>query len=104
MVTFLSCEEVRSNIKYTLSFSSVSVTGVSEASDDSKDHEKKIELSLTASEQSLMMSDDITQCLFSAVENWEMMREKALTFNLPVSIIIYHIAGNFGEVFNLVIW
>ena len=98
---------VRSNIKYTLSCSSVSVSGVSEALGDSKNHEKKIELSLTASEQSLMMSDDITQCLFSAVENWEMMREKASTSNLPVStlcMIVYCIAGNFGKVLNLAVW
>ena len=74
-----------------LSFSSVSVNGVTEASAESQDHEKKIELDLTASEQSLMMSDDIIQCLFSAVENWELMREKASTSNLPVSIIIHTI-------------
>lgn len=72
-----------------LSFSSVSVSGVTEVSAESKDHEKKIELNLTASEQSLMMSDDIIQCLFSAVENWELMREKASTSNLPVSKIIH---------------
>ena len=36
-----------------------------------------------------MMSDDITQCLFSAVESWEMMREKASASNLPVSVTIY---------------
>ena len=72
-------------LKNALSYSSVSVSGVSKASDDSKDHDKKIEINLTSSEQSLMMSDDIIQCLFSAVENWEMMREKSSTSNLPVS-------------------
>ena len=74
---------------FTLSCSSVSVSGVSESpgeSKDHKDHEKNIELNLTSSEQSLMMSDDIIQCLFSAVENWERMREKASTSNLTVSI------------------
>ena len=74
-----------------LSFSSVSVSGVTEVSAESKDHEKKIELNLTANEQSLMMSDDIIQCLFSAIENWELMREKASTSNLPVSKIIHNI-------------
>ena len=75
----------------TPSFSSVSVNSVTETSAESQDHEKKIELDLTASEQSLMMSDDIIQCLFSVVENWELMREKASTSNLPVSIIIHTI-------------
>ena len=52
---------------------------------DQSTKETKIELTLTANEQSLMMSDDIIQCLFSAMENWEMMKEKASTLNHSVS-------------------
>ena len=32
----------------------------------------------------MMMSDDIIHYLFSAVENWEMMKDKASPLNLPV--------------------
>lgn len=63
--------------------SSIGSTDTSEASDD-KDSCKKIELSLSPKVELLMMSDDIIQCLFSAVENWEMMKDKASPLTSPV--------------------
>ena len=52
--------------------------------DNTSDKEKKIELSLSEDEQSIMSSDDIIHCLFSAVENWEVMKDKASPLTLPV--------------------
>ena len=66
-------------------YSSVGVPGVNLTSEEGRDGEEKNSLILTANEQSLMMSDDIIQCLFSAMENWELMREKGSTLNLAVS-------------------
>lgn len=64
-------------------YSTVENADVSKMEDD-KDKEKKIELCLSDKELCLMMSDDITQCLFSAVENWEGMRDKASPLTSPV--------------------
>ena len=64
----------------------------SHSASDALDKERKMELSLSHDEETLMMSDDIIQCLFSAVENWEMMKEKASTENtatLPVLSLIH---------------
>ena len=65
-------------------YSSVGTADVSKTTEE-KDKEMRIELCLSEEERSLMMSDDIIQCLFSAVENWEAMKDKASPLNLPVS-------------------